>query len=105
MYFFFLLHEICDKEENNLEKDLEVMGRRLVNVHRANHWWHSRNFFRPWEFKSKVVGLQATFFYLKVCLPVTCWAPVLAVSLRNKSACAPPGSVALLWAAEMIAAS
>lgn len=104
MYFFFLLHEIFDKEKIIWKKNFKMMGRKSVNVDAPNAWWHSRNLFKSWEFKSKADGLQATFFYTKICLPVTCWVPIPSVSLRNKSACE-PGSVLLLWAAEIIAAS
>jgi len=48
---------------NNLEKDLKMMGKKWVNVECPNAWWRSRN-LKPWEFKSKADGLPAAFFYL-----------------------------------------
>lgn len=42
-----------------------MIQRKLVNVDCPNAWWRSRNLLKPWEFKCKADGLQATFFYLK----------------------------------------
>lgn len=69
-----------------------------MNIAHPNAWWSSRNFLKPSGVQIlKLMDSRLPFFYLNVCLPATCQAPFPMVSLRNKSACASPGSVPLPW--------